>query len=716
VKVLAWILILAVTACGAYLETAADTTVINSLPYNVASNTVYRLGSHKIVSATTGLNAGGKVNWSLLASEEGVLDTIVCQGLAINVSGGGDYVKIHNIVIIGDSTKDSACGGAQGGMVKGDISKHIWLDSCDVTGKMMLNRCVYLYAGYGYRIWGGTYEFHANKADRRDQLDGCAIVIGTEADRPPSGDYCDPTELTASIRDVNVWKAPHASIGITGSCMAPWEIVKCSLLVDGWNDWYVFSVDHDTTISKVIDDSHFEINYDLPWQWWHGGCELHVLSGDRYHAGTDTAYALDSTHGSPKDTLYMKTPLTGLKVGDRVRVINTKSSIRTNGDAFGINIGIGGAGSRCDSNWIHSGTAHEGGQGILIQGCKGAAGDSVYYRWNDIDVGNGPHSGSRSGRCRGIYFRFMPSGPSNQVGNEYVAVRNNKTVYRYDTDTATTWIGREAEGLVGYLSADENDYMARAWHNDFTNNTFEGILSGTPSGWYRGLALDYGAVDSATRIDTYFPVSGYNLFKYNHWKDYGSVVGIANMQGCPGNGLLMIGDTIEATIACDSTIRFQQAGAYREHSRNNRLRDCVFLGLANDTAHFSNQSSNDSLGLSVRFERTVTVPVVDASANPVEGADWWVWNAYGDTLASGTTSGTCIIQQPAVYKFRSKDLFPADTYGLSDSLGYNPISVKAKKGNDSTTVTINLSKTVYSDTLVLSATTVASGGLLMWKK
>ena len=374
-----------------------DTTIINSLPYNIpAGNHLYALVSHKITSATYGINANGKSNWTLVNRTSGVKDTIIAKQYGLH-AGNGVFIKLHNIVgmnfdrsILGDSASvlDSSCGtGGNRGWIRCDQGGNIWLDSCNITTTKTINRPVYFYGKGGFRIWGGNYSFNWNIADRRDQLDGGCIVIdlvGNDTVNYP---------ISVSIRSVNFLSAPHVPLSIIGTHWGKWEVKKCDILVDGWNIYR------------------------------------------SYYYGI--------------------------------------SSILTNGDCFGFNIGVAGHGSICDSNYIHSGTQHEGGQGIIIQRCKGIASDPVCFRQNIVDVSQGPTSQSPVGRGRVIYFRFIPSGGSADIGNEYVIAEYNHFIGRFDTDTSTTYRGREMYGLIGYWSGDEGDYQVRIWHNEWKNNHFK---------------------------------------------------------------------------------------------------------------------------------------------------------------------------------------------------------------------------------------------------
>lgn len=379
---------------------------------------------------------------------------------------------------------------------------------------------------------------------------------------------------------------------------------------------------------------------------------------------------------------------------------------QSTGDAAGIDVIGACGGSRISYNMIRSGITYEGGAGMLLQNLMGQLGDSVLVVGNNVDVSQGPNERFGVGRSFGLYLRYVPG--TNNTGSQYVAVRDNVWKATVDTDTATIHIGREAETWSLILSGGIGSNVADSFKCiDFTRNRVTLATSGTLTGWWEGSALGFGSLDSAIAA---YANNGNIKFSGNRYIAPRTVVEIGNMQGIPGNNWQSVGDTIDAGFDTDSTITFDRSGSYINHSRNNRIRGVVYVNGADDASvafDVGGATDNDTLGLSMRFEKTLTALVVDAESIPVASADVWIWNDYGDTVATGTTNGSGLFSWPVLYKFLSEDKFPADTYVLSDSTAFNPFTIKAKSGSDSVQVELTVTAAAASDTLQFPAVVVS---------
>ena len=390
------------------------------------------------------------------------------------------------------------------------------------------------------------------------------------------------------------------------------------------------------------------------------------------------------------------------------------STCFSSANAFAIDLLGVGLGARIYNNIIGSGNTYEGGQGILVQAAVGTESDSVLIYGNKFNIHNGPNEIYGEGRGRGIYFRYVPG--NSGTGSSYVGVRDNVFTGMFDTDTATTAIGRSVE-VMSLIMSGGGVNIADVFHNiTFERNRSQAIFSGIDTGWSYGTALGWGSLDSAT-----YQVNRRNIvFKNNYFYASRAPISIGNMPnaGFPGNDLLMIGDTIDTDVS-DSTIFFCQLGAYSNHSRHNRFRDCKFLNVALDTVRFSNvvYGSSDSLGLSVQFERTIREVVHDTLGNAISEAEATITNAYGQVVGTGLTDAQGAFEAVGIYKFKAKDLL-IDSYILTDSLAYNPFTLKAKKGIDSVSVEFTVDRNNACDTLVLTHTSVtpSTGTRLMLRK
>lgn len=382
----------------------------------------------------------------------------------------------------------------------------------------------------------------------------------------------------------------------------------------------------------------------------------------------------------------------------------------SSGDPFAIDVLGMGPGSRIRNNYLGYGTLNEGGQGMLLQNLMGSSGDSIVISGNYTVSSSGPNDIHGSGLCASQYFRYVP-GDAN-TGSQYVAIRDNYWETILDTDTSTTYRGRQGETWSLILSggAPSSTNEADSFrHIDWTRNVVKLTVTGTRSGFLEGSAISWGARDSSTSP---YNRNGYLASKYNHYSSPYCVVEIGNMRGTPGNGFLSIGDTIDQTIDDDSTYSFDRTSSYTSHSRHNRIINAIYSGYANDADigfDTGGNTDNDTLGESISFWKTLTSVVTTCTDNTVvSGASYWVWDSYGDTVLTGTTGGDGVITGLVNYKCETYDKFPADGFVLADS-AYNDFTIKAKKNDDSVQVTITVAAASLTQSDSLCFLTLAAG-------
>lgn len=166
----------------------------------------------------------------------------------------------------------------------------------------------------------------------------------------------------------------------------------------------------------------------------------------------------------------------------------------------------------------------------------------------------------------------------------------------------------------------------------------------------------------------------------------------------------MVGDTFdyEGTVY-DNAYTFE-IGFGEKHCIHNWIRDGVFEGGTSDDSTevlWRANPSGDSLGQEILFQRTLVIRVEDGGGTPVESANVWAVNAYGDTVLNAATDAQGHVENVVNYLYDAYD-GPYYPEPYQDSTAYNDFTLKAKKGTDSTTTTLTISSILASDTLILS--------------
>lgn len=391
----------------------------------------------------------------------------------------------------------------------------------------------------------------------------------------------------------------------------------------------------------------------------------------------------------------------------------------TVGDAAAISIRYSMEGSIIRANTIRAGTDHWGGQGLLIEGMRGTSENPNYIDSNDFVTGYGGTSG---GSNWALYVRWNSGG--NKVYNCYNYIRHNTFTTYGDKNAGTDcW---PADIQTVRIHADSG-FQGNKWNNNRVFAIQVDSVDGQVDMVDRG-ALQLAMMDSLRVERTDLGTETYdvrnNEFYYNYYySNYGDPIDFGSKSNwlMGGGGIVFYGDTIyRGEDESDSAaIVFGTGGTPGYSSTNSRLIDCIFLGAAKDTVVFNTiTEDDDGWGKDLSFERIITLDVDDSEGDPVDGANVWIIDNYGDTLLATTTdaSGNAVdTVRYAKYHYDS----PSPDPSYSDSLSYSPLIYKAKSGTDSIADTLAVTAT-SSGTVNLDLPSGGGGGSsgnkAMWRK
>lgn len=688
-------------------ECAGDSIVVSSLPFTAAeSDTCYCFGADSLFSSGNGFNTNGRDN-ILITRRENQPDEVVLvytTNWGFNIGGNSDNVLIKGITVTPDTLIDSTSGYKT---VSG--SDHVRFENCNFRGRGTRNWGWYNDQGYHLEIDG--IDSLKTWSTQTGFLTRCFHDASLIRWAPSSLTYSHP-DTFAIIKNVNVTDWIHNIIAIEGGANHPIVFIDdCYLRVDARNDFYQYPITDTTTITAVISDDSIEVAADWDWNQFNQGGNVRFLngadSGDVMNMELGGESLSDANDGNDtlsfKDQAFAVTP----SVGDLIRVECASVACYSSGDPFAIDILGGGPGSRISNVKIDAGTSYEGGQGILLQACVGEEGDSLTIYNDTIDVHSGPNDVSSTGIGAAIYIRPEPGGA--YTGSEYISLRDNHLKFTTDTDTNTSSYGTTGEvisailsGEIGYSSADTTNQMR---YITIEGNTVIGEGRGNIS------AIGWGSIDSADVVAANGRWSGYNVSRNNHYQSPNQPIKICNMRGLNGNNALFVNDTINVTADRDSTIAFDYRGAWTNHSRNNVFRDITWSGFSDEdkVGWHTNNTSNDSLGLSVKYEKTVPVLVQDPQAAPISGADVWGVDSYGIEQARGISDINGGFGALVGFKFLAYDKKPADSYNLTDSLSYNDFIFYAAKDGDTASAIVTVDMNTGQQILILGAAEEPTG-------
>jgi hypothetical protein len=326
------------------------------------------------------------------------------------------------------------------------------------------------------------------------------------------------------------------------------------------------------------------------------------------------------------------------------------------------------AGSEISGNLILSGTQRYGSRGIMFEISQGTSSNPIRVFNNVIDVHEGPNkeSGNGAGNCQGFRIRG--------VEDSNIFIYNNSITCTVDDNAATTAYGREGRVFYHSLGGPSAQNIV------VRSNTIRAVSLG-------GNTSPFALVVEGNNAGLN------NRYEFNRIESSGEIVKLGGLQGACKN-VVLFSDTLgflPNAVADKATF---SVGYYNDSSVNNVARDCMYLNGARDTnIVWTNSSADNELSI----ERMMAVTAIGSNGLPVPNATVTVRNAYGKTVLSGITGSRGQLAGGVAYWYESED--------KTDSLAFNPVTIKIKIGTDSVQTTQTLGQTSQSSTqLTLSRT------------
>lgn len=540
-------------------------------------------------------------------------------------------------------------------------------------------------SGYYVNLGTDTIEF---------AISGGASNYGLQIDQYGTGYYsdniiveggtiiCAPPDRTDSLSSKN-----NTCILISGQDIL---IKDVNTIADGFNgkcingesdEGYMIDIDGGIHTSLV---THFKSRCQFDacmMKFWTGGWDstIAVPNGYTYNAkihnvtitnaphagirvdgGTDEAWGIFKIYGcniqiDSRDSLY--TSYVGV--------------CASSANAYGIAAQYLGPGSEIYNDTITSGTTYAGGRGILCEQFIGTASIPVLIHDNYINIHEGPNAeyAEAGADVHGLRIRYSC---------QYVNVYNN-TIYAIgDNDTSTHSYSKSIMGLRYSFGGEGQDAGLTQSHLTIENNHFkaQSLNSGSDC---MVVCFDDCIVQDTTLTFRYNYIEGDGII--SRWAEYNEA----------GRYITMIGDTLNFLTPSYSPMTFYlgYSGMSSWSSNHNIIRDAVYLnGTAYDDINFANAGTCD-----LTIQRTLDILVVGSNSFPISDAIVWAKNNYGNEFFRDTTGSDGRAGKPVSILY--------DVRSGTDSTGYNPYTVWAKKGSDSDYISISVSPTLFSDTLTL---------------
>lgn len=360
------------------------------------------------------------------------------------------------------------------------------------------------------------------------------------------------------------------------------------------------------------------------------------------------------------------------------------------GDAF--------APSRWTNNYIVAGYDNQGmDEGIILDGaCRESSvtdEDSLVQidsNYINVHFRVDPHYGINL-YAKPTTFRF---------GNRDGWVHHNTFILEVgDTNSDSAW-GPNGWLLKYNASPDIGDSHQSDSNFTYENNYHETVAKTATltMGQQEFSGMTFNVDDDGDSAE-YVPSDYDVVFRYNYIKTPERAYSFGSTDGSCQHMQAIYGDTVEFFWAdpFHSQTHYTAANDPSGYGAGNLgyynyVQDVVYVGIGEP----------DSLvwlypgytHLSVGLKRTVTLYVRDGEGNPVNAADFWAVNAYGDTVISTTTNGSGIATGVVKYW---------DIYSdFDDSTAYNDFTLGAQKTGDSATTTFTVGWDTHTDTLTLS--------------
>ena len=409
------------------------------------------------------------------------------------------------------------------------------------------------------------------------------------------------------------------------------------------------------------------------------------------HTGVGSAGFTVDTTPNPDDTLY---PL--IYVDSNTITVDARNDLfmtyddndvnNSAGDPYGVGVDGVDRGSRITGNSISSmASTHYGGDGLLLQHIDATVDTPFAVYNNTFALQHGAHPRIAEGRQAvvGTYIR-------NYDANYFVKglwYHHNYGYLVVDEDTTTTYAGRYGECVrMGF----ENGANGNVIENNHFTLIPRDSLTRTGAGALEVSGLTFEQHDSTNSAGD--AGTGNNVARYNYWRVPRNPIWLGGTRiGIGADNVLIVGDTCNTIYNGDSTfVRFHQSGTYYGHSINNVIRNVVLQGFANytDVIKGTITSGTDTLGKQLSLEVTSNVLVTNGST-PISGATVWAFDETGTRRYNfSNTNGSGLTNRDIRWNFRALDPF-LDTYTFADSTNYHPLTLWAKYGSDSASVSLS---------------------------
>jgi hypothetical protein len=344
------------------------------------------------------------------------------------------------------------------------------------------------------------------------------------------------------------------------------------------------------------------------------------------------------------------------------------------------------------NNRFRAGTAHSGGRGIFISGVEG-----INYNYDDscIAIYNNDfnvHQGfdGYAATIKGIIMR-------EDWGNVRVH-HNNIVIPMYQNPPNNGYGQGPSSGVQLTANTGYNLYMK---HNTIStyfvdNFTFdERVGSGGVAAYC--VVLDENYMNSPNLL-----IDSNTFITNNVFIRWGFFNGHGGNPQFRGNTFQYYNGTSPNN---DNTwTAYLGYGApSSQHAYNNYLIDPIFTNGVSETHVVVSDAEPDSLSLG--YKVTLAVAVRGSNSLPVANATVTIRNNYGFVVGTGLTNAAGVFSGLVTYR----NLFNA-AFSNADSTNYNPFSIKAKKGSDSTTVSYTVGWNTKSPQVVLANTIGDPGG------
>lgn len=337
-------------------------------------------------------------------------------------------------------------------------------------------------------------------------------------------------------------------------------------------------------------------------------------------------------------------------------------------------------------NTIRSGNNYMGGRGIFIAGANGRnynyIDSCIYVYGNNIIV----HQGYDYYTTNLIGLLLRESWGHVIIDSNFV------TCIGIDGNGVDTSYGRGPMSAFRLTTSTIGlaDSAFCEGNLKVTRNTFDTYYEGN---WTENIGTTSGTFGAALLLDDYRPEVQNVFFSNNIWKSASICIrwGFGNGDG---GSVLLNNDTFSFHNDTGSYAMYLGYGATHYDSKNNIINNCWFKDGALVTDVLCSDAELDSMQVEIQY--TISIYVVGNNALPVANAEVKIINNYNNQVAVGSTG----IDGIYLYNLRT-GWYVNSLYAGTDSVNYIPITVWAKKYNDSNYVSMSPSQSIRNDTVLL---------------